>query len=125
MPPARPRPAATAPPPAAAGPAEAANPDDYAPATDAAGSLRSHVRRGTESGVPLYQDQAATPGVNLPQLRLDLHVYAVHPEDRFVMINMRRLHEGDSLPDGVRVESITPEGAIMSYNGSRFMLPRD
>jgi hypothetical protein len=38
---------------------------------------------------------------------------------------MRRLREGDSLPDGVRVESITPEGAIMSYNGSRFMLPRD
>ncbi len=116
---------ATAPPPAAAGPAEAANPDDFAPATDAAGSLPGHVRRGTQSGVPLYQDQAATPGVNLPQLRLDLHVYAVHPEDRFVMINMRRLREGDSLPDGTRVESITPEGAIMSYNGSRFMLPRD
>jgi hypothetical protein len=83
------------------------------------------VRRGTESGVPLYQDQAATPGVNLPQLRLDLHVYAVHPADRFVMINMRRLHEGDSLPDGVRVDSITPEGAIMSYHGSRFLLPRE
>lgn len=116
---------AAVPPPAAGGAAETPNPDDYAPATDAAGSLGSHVRRGTESGVPLYQDQAATPGVNLPQLRLDLHVYAVHPEDRFVMINMRRLREGDSLPDGVRVESITPEGAIMSYNGSRFMLPRD
>jgi len=114
-----------APPPAAGGAAETPNPDDYAPATDAAGSLGSRVRRGTESGVPLYQDQAATPGVNLPQLRLDLHVYAVHPEDRFVMINMRRLREGDSLPDGVRVESITPEGAVMSYNGSRFMLPRD
>ena len=115
-----------APPQAAGGAAEAPNPDDYAPATDAAaGPLAGHVRRGTESGVPLYQDQAATPGVNLPQLRLDLHVYAVHPEDRFVMINMRRLREGDSLPDGTRVESITPEGAIMSHNGSRFMLPRE
>ncbi|HEY7965145.1 MAG TPA: general secretion pathway protein GspB [Steroidobacteraceae bacterium] len=111
--------------PPTAGGAETPNPDDYAPATDAAAALGSHVRRGTESGVPLYQDQAATPGVNLPQLRLDLHVYAVHPADRFVMINMRRLHEGDSLPDGVRVESITPEGAIMSYHGSRFLLPRE
>ncbi|HYM27983.1 MAG TPA: general secretion pathway protein GspB, partial [Steroidobacteraceae bacterium] len=111
--------------PAAGGATDSPNPEDYAPATDAAGSLGSHVRRGTESGVPLYQDQAATPGVNLPQLRLDLHVYAVHPEDRFVMINMRRLREGDSLPGGVRVESITPEGAIMSYNGSRFLLPRE
>jgi len=105
---------------------EEPNPDDFAPAAESASaSLSSHVRRGTDSGVPLYQDQAATPGVNLPQLRLDLHVYAVHPQDRFVMINMRKLREGDSLPDGTRVESITPEGAVLSHNGSRFMLPRE
>ena len=112
---------------AAGGGAEQANPEDYAPASEPAASsaLAAHVRRGTESGVPLYQDQAATPGVNLPQLRLDLHVFAAHPQDRFVMINMHKLREGDSLPDGVRVESITPEGAIMSYNGSRFLLPRE
>ena len=39
------------------------------------------------------------------------------------MINMRKLREGDTLPEGVRVESITPEGAILSYSGSRFLLP--
>ena len=32
--------------------------------------------------------------------------------------------EGDSLAEGVRVESITPEGAVLSYHGSRFLLPR-
>ena len=113
--------------PTPAGAADEGNPQDNAPATDApAGApLDGHVRRGTVAGVPLYQDAAATPGVELPQLRLDLHVYAAHPQDRFVMINMHKLHEGDSLPEGVRVESITPEGAVMSYNGSRFMLPRE
>jgi general secretion pathway protein B len=119
--------AAAAPPaPAAGATADAPNPDDYAPATETppAGPFAPHVRRGTESGVPLYQDQAATPGVNLPQLRLDLHVYAVHPQDRFVMINMHKLREGETV-EGARVESITPEGAILSYNGSRFMLPRE
>ncbi len=40
------------------------------------------------------------------------------------MINMHKLHEGDSLPEGVRVESITPEGAVLSKDGSRFLLPR-
>jgi general secretion pathway protein B len=83
------------------------------------------VRRCTVDGVPLYQDAAATPGTNIPQLRLDLHVFAVRPQDRFVMINMKKLHEGDSLPEGVHVDSITPEGALLSYNGSRFLLPRD
>jgi general secretion pathway protein B len=52
-------------------------------------------------------------------------VYAARPEERFVMINMKKLREGDALPEGVRVESITPEGAVLSYNGSRFLLPRD
>jgi general secretion pathway protein B len=123
-------PAAAAPAPVGTGGAQAAepgNPEDYAPAEEpsGAGALGGHVRRGTASGVPLYQDAAAAPGTQLPQLRLDLHVFAVRPEDRFVMINMHKLREGDSLPEGVRVDSITPEGAVLSYNGSRFLLPRE
>ena len=103
------------------------NPDDYAPAADPAASplLGNRVRRGTVDGVPLYQDAAASPGTRIPQLRLDLHVFALRPQDRFVMINMHKLREGDSLPEGVRVDSITPEGAVLSYSGSRFLLTRD
>jgi general secretion pathway protein B len=101
------------------------NAEDLAPAAEPAAPLGSHVRRGTVDGVPLYQDWATTPGTHVPQLRLDLHVYAALPQERFVMINMKKLREGDSLPEGVRVESITPEGAVLSYNGSRFLLPRD
>jgi general secretion pathway protein B len=103
------------------------NPDDYAPATEPAPPplLGSRVRRGTADGVPLYQDAAATPGTRIPQLRLDLHVFALHPQDRFVMINMHKLREGDSLPEGVRVDRITPEGAVLSYSGSQFLLSRD
>ncbi|HEY8052350.1 MAG TPA: general secretion pathway protein GspB [Steroidobacteraceae bacterium] len=100
-------------------------PEDYAPAAEpAASALGGHVRRGT-GGVPLYQDAAATPGTEIPQLRLDLHAYAARPQDRFVMINMHKVHEGDTLPEGVRVDSITPDGAVLSYKGSSFLLPRD
>ena len=83
------------------------------------------MRRGTESGVPMYQEAASASGTNIPQLRLDLHAYAARPQDRFVMINMHKVHEGDMLPEGVRVESITPDGAVLSYKGSNFLLPRD
>src|SRR5207253_3073114 len=101
------------------------NPDDYAPAAEPAAAplLGNRVRRATADGVPLYQDAAATAGI--PQLRLDLHVFAQRPQDRFVMINMHKLREGDSLPEGVHVDSITPEGAVLSYGGARFLLPRD
>ena len=109
-----------------AGHADALTPEDYAPATEpAASALGGHVRRGTESGVPLYQDAATAAGTSIPQLRLDLHAYAARPQDRFVMINMHKLHEGDTLPEGVRVDSITPDGAVLSYRGSSFLLPRD
>jgi hypothetical protein len=101
------------------------NPDDYAPAADppTPTPFGNRVSRGTTSGVPLYQDAALNS--HLPNLRLDLHVYAARPQERFVMINMHKLHEGDSLPEGVRVESITPDGAVLSQNGARFLLPRD
>jgi len=103
------------------------NPDDYVPAADPAASplLGNRVRHGTVDGVPLYQDAAASPGTRIPQLRLDLHVFALRPQDRFVMINMHKLREGDSLPEGVHVDRITPEGAVLSYSGSQFLLSRD
>jgi general secretion pathway protein B len=121
-------PASAAPTPVATAPnngAEADNPEDLAPAAEPAAPLSAHVRRGTADGVPLYQEWAASSGASLPQLRLDLHVYAARPEERFVMINMHKLREGDTLPEGVHVENITPEGAVLSYNGARFLLPRD
>src|SRR5262249_28623861 len=125
-PPARPAAAAavTATPTPAGG--AASNAEDYAPAVEPpASGLGNHVRRATASGVPLYQDVSSTPGTQIPQLRLDLHVFAARPQDRFVMINMHKLREGDTLPEGVHVDSITPEGAVLTYNGSKFLLPRD
>ncbi len=107
----------------AATPGGDANPEDLAPAAEPAPMLGSHVKRGTADGVPLYQDAAVVPGTHIPALRLDLHVYSARPAERFVMINMKKLREGDALPEGVRVESITPDGAILSYSGSRFILP--
>jgi len=83
------------------------------------------VQRGTADGVPLYQEAVNTPGAHLPQLRLDLHVYSERSQERFVMINMHRLREGDSLGEGGRLEAITPEGALVSYGGSRFLLTRE
>jgi general secretion pathway protein B len=109
----------------AAPPAPPPNPDDLAPAEEPppSGGL-GRVTRGTDAGVPLYQQLAATSGAQLPQLRLDLHAYAERAGDRWVLINMHRLREGDSL-EGVHVERITPDGAVLSYQGTQFLLTRE
>jgi general secretion pathway protein B len=107
-------------------PASAGNPDDDAPAQDPGSPLfKGHVRRGTESGLMLYQDLAVTNGANLPELRLDMHVYDPKPQARFALINMQKVTEGQMMKGEVKVEAITQEGVVMSHNGTRFLLPRE
>ncbi len=112
---------------AANGQADGDNPDDYAPAADPGPTkpFRQGVTQATSAGVPLYRDASALPGVNIPQLRLDLLVFAAKPQERFVMINMHKLHEGDLMPEGVRVEAIAADGAILSKDGVKFLLSQN
>ncbi|HEX5207450.1 MAG TPA: general secretion pathway protein GspB [Steroidobacteraceae bacterium] len=101
------------------------SPSDYAPAVEpptTPGSAAS-ADAGTTDGLAIYQQ--IVNSANLPELHLDLHVYADRPQDRFAMINMHRVTEGDSLPNGVQVAAIRPDGVVLSYHGTRFLLPRD
>jgi general secretion pathway protein B len=106
-------------------PQERLNPDDYAPARDTPppGTGAGRVIRSTDAGLPTYEEAATR--TSIPPLHMDLHSYAADPTKRFVLINMKRLYEGQSLPEGPKVERITNESAIMSYNGTQFILERD
>lgn len=88
----------------------------------AATAARSATQGGSES-VPTMNALAAT-GVSLPDLHLDIHVYSTKPAERFIFVNMRKYHEGDTLTEGPTIERITPEGAVVNQQGQRFLLPR-
>jgi general secretion pathway protein B len=98
-------------------------PSDTAPAVEPSAEQGSGVSQGAGGDLPLYQQIVGSAG--LPDLHLDLHVFAARPQDRFVMINMHRLGEGDALPNGVQVQAIRPDGVLLSYHGTRFLLPRN
>jgi len=93
---------------------------DYRPAMtpEQAGAIAASRRNGQLPS----RDEILAQGTQLPDLRLDLHVYAVNPAERFVFINMRKLREGESLPEGVRVDEITPNGVELEWRGKRFAL---
>ena len=55
-------------------------------------------------------------------LRLDVHVYAEKPAERFVLINLQKYREGDQLQEGPVLETVTPEGVVLSYQGERFRM---
>jgi hypothetical protein len=55
---------------------------------------------------------------------MDFHAYGASPQQRFVMINMHSLHEGQSSPEGIRVDEITPDGAAISRGPAKYFLSR-
>ena len=96
--------------------------NDYAPAVTVAQANEAAAKR---AGVLPSRDEVLAQGAQLPELRLDLLVYAVKPAERFVFINMRKLREGESMPEGVVVEAITPSGAQLNFRGKRFTLEQN
>ena len=93
---------------------------DYRPALtpQQAGAIAAARRNGDLPS----RDDVVAQGSQVPDLRLDLHVYDANPANRFVFINMRKLKEGETLPEGVRVEQITTTGVELSFHGKRFTL---
>ena len=63
-------------------------------------------------------------GGSLPELRLDLHVYAANPAERYAFINMHKVREGDVTAEGVQVKEITRDGVVLDYHGTEFVLGR-
>jgi general secretion pathway protein B len=74
--------------------------------------------------LPTISEISLTGAQALPELHLDVHVYATRPSDRFVYINMRKYHEGAALQEGPVLERIRRDGVVLNYQGLRFLLPR-
>jgi general secretion pathway protein B len=74
--------------------------------------------------LPTINEVTLTGAQALPELHLDVHVFATRPAERFVYVNMRKYHEGTTLQEGPTIERIRRDGVILSYQGLRFLLPR-
>lgn len=74
--------------------------------------------------LPSISELNLTGSQALPELHLDVHVYATNPPDRFVYINMRKYHEGAALQEGPVIERIRRDGVVLNYQGLKFILPR-
>jgi general secretion pathway protein B len=97
-------------------PVEGDNPADQEPAVNTMPGPVQLAPEGTS-----LQNYAELNG-KLPELRLDLHVYALKSAERYAFINMRKVREGDITPEGVRVLQITAEGVVLDYRGTEFLL---
>jgi general secretion pathway protein B len=74
--------------------------------------------------LPTINEISLSGAQALPELHLDVHVFATNPPDRFVYINMRKYREGAALQEGPILERIRRDGVVLNYQGLRFILPR-
>ena len=68
--------------------------------------------------------QDAPPAVRelVSKLKLQMVVYSDVPAERLVFINNQKYLEGSALEGGLRLESIAPDSAVVTYQGQRYVL---
>jgi general secretion pathway protein B len=60
----------------------------------------------------------------LPPFSMTVHVYDPNPSRRFIYINGRKLTESQQTPDGIRLERVVDDGAVLSWQGEEFFQRR-
>jgi general secretion pathway protein B len=70
--------------------------------------------------VPRLHELAPQIRDALPNLSVSMLVYSKKPEDRWININGSKKRQGETISEGLKLEEITPDGAIFSYQGHRF-----
>jgi hypothetical protein len=60
----------------------------------------------------------------IPKMQLQVLVYSEVPAERLVFINNHKYVEGQAIDENVVVERITADGAVLNYQGTRFVLTR-
>jgi general secretion pathway protein B len=100
---------------------EPKTPDPGTPAPSIAIQQTGTVNDGLET----FNDLRAKGILMLPDMHLDIHVYSGQPADRFVFVNMSKYKENATLTEGPVVSEITPDGVVLRYQGTSFLLPRE
>jgi general secretion pathway protein B len=77
-----------------------------------------------DESTPELYDLSPEYQAGIPPHRLSVHVYGSDPAQRFVILNSRKMREGDSTAEGLALEKITIDGVILEYSGKRFFVDR-
>ena len=84
----------------------------------------AHARIPEPNAPPLLDDMSPDFRERVPDLGINVYVYAEEPERRFVMINMRKYREGNRLGEGLVLEAIGKEALTLDFEGTRFRVAR-
>lgn len=105
-----------------AAPATPATPAAQPPAVPAA-PVTAATPASTGDDVPTYHELPFAVRRDIPALALTLHMYSDDPERRFAIINGVRVRDGQPIEGGVDVREIRPNGVVIRFKDTDFLLP--
>jgi general secretion pathway protein B len=78
----------------------------------------------TASSVPEWNDLSLEfrSGFKLPHI--DVHVYSDNPDKRFILVDLQKFREGETLDSGAVLEEILPGSVQLYYQGTRFRVEK-
>lgn len=82
------------------------------------------VARPTAASVPWLRELPSSFRAAVAPLNVSIHVFAGTDEASILYINDRQYRAGETLPNGVRLDAVVADGAVLSYQGQQFKLPR-
>lgn len=107
------------------------------PATEAPPSTTAPAARVVQAQQPLTES-AGPAGSAVPEWgelplefrsrftlpHIDVHVYSEEPRRRFILVELKKYREGDTLGSGAVLEEIQPNSIQLFYQGTRFRVDR-
>jgi len=98
--------------------------DESPPAFSSPAAPSARQTPAQTSGVPDWNDLSLEfrSGLSLPHL--DVHVYSENPKKRFILVNLQKFREGDTLDNGAVLEEILPGSIQLYYQGTRFLVEK-
>ena len=96
---------------------DAGEEEDTDEAKDAGGAMEPHIAEPIS-----YWELPQGVRDNMPEIRITVLVFAVEPENRFLLANGERYMEKDELDSGLVLDEIRRDGAVFKYRKYRFIL---
>lgn len=86
-------------------------------------SFQTHTdaaeKEGTDGKIIEMSELPLSIRQKLPDLSISGHFYESRPSSRIITVGGKTLHEGASAAPGIKLERITPDGAVFSCDGYR------
>jgi general secretion pathway protein B len=94
------------------------------PITTSEPSLDAATRAAPAEPLPELSSIGHEARGRLPPLKVSMHVYSDDPSGRVVIIDGRRLREGDLIDERLRLVEIQRAGSVLELDGRRYRLAR-